>query len=41
MEGDGEVKEADTADARVWVNLPGFVTLKTGEEEEIVSDYGE
>ena len=28
VEGDGEVKEAKAAEAGVWVNLPGFVTLE-------------
>lgn len=28
MKGDGEVKEAETTDARVWTNFPGFVALR-------------
>lgn len=41
MEGDGEVEEAEAADAGVWVDLPGFVPLKGGEEKHNISNCGE
>ena len=40
VEGDGEVKEAKAAEAGVWVNLPGFVTLERVGKEQIVRDDG-
>ena len=38
MERDGEVEEAEPANAGIRVDFPGFVALKRHEEKQVVSD---